>query len=509
MKSIPKLATSILLTVVLFIDCKKENTNPQIPINKPPIANAGPDQVFAAPPASIVLDGSASTDPDGGGLTYQWSRISGPVSIWIANNNTQVTEIRSVNLGHQIEIGIYEFELKVTDNNGQSASDRVVITVNRKTIYVSTINELYSAVNDTTNAGALIILAQGTYTLNAGFPNGGRLELQPNMELRGQPDHPELVVIDESALPTASFVLASAGRSGGIRIGSGTNTLRWLTIKGDSSSANPLSVIDTDLSSVETHIEIFHVNIIGNGSSIGIDIRSRRTEQSGRIIEATLENNDITGVITYLGPAIEIQNANGVSGSFIKVNMKQNYLHGNKTGIGAFNNAATATVNNSRIEITSNADKIEGNGVGLYMGGGISQVATASGNGNSTTANFYGSLIRYNNPVPLPPPLHPDVGASYTPCGIYTFGGMSVTDGGYNKTSNNTLKLNFWDCDISNNNSPDINVYGAWCPPLATLAGTNNLVEIYLNGISANANDVTTPSVPIEPAGTNVVSIFR
>ena len=188
--------------------------------------------------------------------------------------------------------------------------------------------------------------------------------------------------------------------------------------------------------------------------------------------------------------------------------MEENYLHGNKVGVGAFNNAASVTVNNSRIELTSVADKIEGNGVGLYMGAGLSQAATALGNGNTTTVDVYGSFIRNNNPVPMPPELRPDVSA-YTPCGIYLYGGFSSSNGGNNKTSNNTLKLSFWGCDISNNNSPDINAYGAWCPPQALLAGTNNLVEIHLNGISANASVVSLPSVPIEPAGTNIVNIFR
>ena len=33
--------------------------------NKPPTANAGPDQVITLPTDSISLDGSASSDPDG------------------------------------------------------------------------------------------------------------------------------------------------------------------------------------------------------------------------------------------------------------------------------------------------------------------------------------------------------------------------------------------------------------------------------------------------------------
>jgi hypothetical protein len=189
--------------------------------------------------------------------------------------------------------------------------------------------------------------------------------------------------------------------------------------------------------------------------------------------------------------------------------LADNYLHGNKTGIGCFNNAATATVNDSRIEVASFADKIEGNGVAMYVGGGISQVSNATANRNITTLSFWGTFIRNNNAVPMPTELHVDVGAAYIPCGVYSFGGLSASNNGINLTSDNKLQISFSGCEITNNNSPDINVYGAWSPLQASLAGTNNLVEVYLNGISVNAIVSAIPCVPAEPAGTNVVNIVR
>ena len=368
-------------------------------------------------------------------------------------------------------------------------------------IDVSNVVQLYDAVNNPANAGKVIVLAPGTYTLNTSYPNSGRLELQADMSLQGQPGHAEDVIIDESLLPVTSFAIPS-GRTGGVRLGVGTHTIEWLTLKG---SAAGLSVIDTDLSSTETHINISHIIIYGNGSSIGIDIRNRI---SGRIIEAELENNDISGNTTLLGPAIEVQNANPASGAIIKVDMKENYLHGNKVGLGGFNNGGQASVSNNRIEINSHADRIEGNGVGMYFGGATSQVATALATNNTTIVNAHGTKIQYNNPVPLPALLKPDV-PGFIPTGIYAFGGRSSSAQGYNKSSNNTLKINFWGCKISDNNSPDITAIGAWCQPQAILAGTNNLVEIHLNGVSKKARVDAIASSPTEPAGTNVVNIFR
>ncbi len=87
------------------------------PPNQPPVANAGEDQVVecSSPSgASVVLDGSASYDPDGGILEYNWEGALGPVS--------------GVTATISLPLGTYDYVLSVTDGI-DSSTDSVRITV--------------------------------------------------------------------------------------------------------------------------------------------------------------------------------------------------------------------------------------------------------------------------------------------------------------------------------------------------------------------------------------------
>jgi hypothetical protein len=69
------------------------------------------------------LDGSASNDPDGRIIGWQWAYISGPLFFGIVNANHPKSQLNN------LSAGIYLFELKVTDNEGLSARDTVQISV--------------------------------------------------------------------------------------------------------------------------------------------------------------------------------------------------------------------------------------------------------------------------------------------------------------------------------------------------------------------------------------------
>ena len=97
--------------------------------NLAPTADAGPDQ-SVAPGAQVQLDGSASSDPDGDPLTYQWSLTTKPpASTATLSDPTAVNPTFTVDLS-----GTYVAQLIVNDGTEDSAPDTVTIGSNSKPV---------------------------------------------------------------------------------------------------------------------------------------------------------------------------------------------------------------------------------------------------------------------------------------------------------------------------------------------------------------------------------------
>jgi hypothetical protein len=88
-------------------------------VNEAPVANAGPDQTVGirkGKTALAILDGTASTDPESGALSY----------VWTLDGQTIGTE---PSIQAALSRGIHTIELTVTDEHGTTASDSVIVTV--------------------------------------------------------------------------------------------------------------------------------------------------------------------------------------------------------------------------------------------------------------------------------------------------------------------------------------------------------------------------------------------
>ena len=109
---------------LFFLSCKKPDVSCEdCEENKRPIAVAGPDQLITLPADSCLLDGSASSDPDGTISNWLWTKISGPASFTIVTALTSKTSLRD------LDTGVYRIELMVKDNGGLSEKDTVQIIV--------------------------------------------------------------------------------------------------------------------------------------------------------------------------------------------------------------------------------------------------------------------------------------------------------------------------------------------------------------------------------------------
>ena len=98
--------------------------------NAAPVADAGADREFHEYHPHwreldrVLLDGSGSSDPDGDGLTYAWTQVSGPETYINRTQNRAAVWILA-----PFEPSVLVFRLTVTDPGGLSATDTVTVTV--------------------------------------------------------------------------------------------------------------------------------------------------------------------------------------------------------------------------------------------------------------------------------------------------------------------------------------------------------------------------------------------
>ena len=93
-----------------------------IVVNLPPVAEAGQDQAVNYG-AAVSLDGSGSRDPNGTIKSYAWTQVAG-TTVTLTGDTTATPSFTAPMNG-----GTLTFQLTVTDDGGQSASDTMNVRV--------------------------------------------------------------------------------------------------------------------------------------------------------------------------------------------------------------------------------------------------------------------------------------------------------------------------------------------------------------------------------------------
>jgi hypothetical protein len=236
-------------------------------------------------------------------------------------------------------------------------------------IGVNNIQQLYKEVNDPGNANKTILLASGTYTLDAtnplGTANAGRLVLQPGMSLMGQNEYVDMDhdgiwdprddnndgIPDTNATGDLVFALPStetiidAGllkdpvngkKQGAIRIGL-ANRVEKLTIR---NSQGVAAAIDVNVmpSSGGMRAEI-RDNILEYGQR---GIRMQHAKLNGVNSSAVLERNIArhNDVSTKIGFGVQIVNGSSTDCSW-DVTVLYNRFYANRYGLFVAGNAST------------------------------------------------------------------------------------------------------------------------------------------------------------------------
>lgn len=97
---------------------------PAPPVNQAPVSDAGEDQIITLPTSTTAMTGSG-TDADGTVDTYLWQKLAGsPAGGTITTSSSATSGITA------LQVGVYQYRLTVTDDDGAISTDDMSITVN-------------------------------------------------------------------------------------------------------------------------------------------------------------------------------------------------------------------------------------------------------------------------------------------------------------------------------------------------------------------------------------------
>ncbi|NBR83688.1 MAG: carbohydrate-binding protein, partial [Flavobacteriia bacterium] len=162
-----------------------------------PVADAGADQLVVLPQNTAVLDGSASTDPGGASLNYQWTQVYGPSVLQLAAPGSAQTTVSG------LTPGVYLLRLDV-DNGSYSDQDQVYLIS-------STTNNLPPAVVIQSPADQSEFFENETITILAVASDINDSVAQVHFRLNGQWLGTDAQAPFDANNPTITFIPSIAG----------------------------------------------------------------------------------------------------------------------------------------------------------------------------------------------------------------------------------------------------------------------------------------------------------
>ncbi|UCD32377.1 MAG: hypothetical protein JSV38_00255 [Desulfobacterales bacterium] len=293
------------------------------------------------------------------------------------------------------------------------------VLADKPVITVFTVEELYSAVNDEGNMNVTVHLVAGPYILNDSYPNGGRLVLQPGMDLVGENEYNDLdgdgvwdPLNGERPTPSSDFVVPvtetiidgmeiSLDDQGDLIVVGHDNLVQKLTIKNMpyegyaliGSSANGYPQVGWKLRVIDCLLE--------NDSSIGlaemgVDCVNRGSELDGANTKCTFTGNIVRNLpnIESAPDGFRIRN-DGSNNAKIHVTLRGNRAYSipgrtNPPAEGhglALYGTYFAGGNNNDVRTVSIGNVFSECGVGLVVMGSFPLFTISSGNRVSVTSN--------------------------------------------------------------------------------------------------------------------------
>jgi hypothetical protein len=401
--------------------------------------------------------------------------------------------------------------------NPQGRVDRQVITAilvmlatlpgrvaEAQTIHIANVEQLYNAVNNPGNAGVTLVLAPGTYRLSVSDsngqsrPNGGRIELQPDMSLKGTAGDRNAVVISAFDLPPSSFPQAGVvlGPNAALRLGLGRNALEWLTVR-DARFAQ--ANVDTGLQPLDpgtAYVRIAH--IASSGSTRGLNVLNAGPATSGQTIEADIVDSDFFDNDFNLSEGVRLGNFLEAVGSTVNARMSGNRSWGQKQGRLIVNNRAQR----STVNVLSTGNRFYGNGAGTIIIGGLSS-SNIRADGNAIHFESHGDHFVAN-----------DGETEFDHGGLIVLGteNISTAAGG---GSYNTVNVALWGDRMLGNHTADIVAIGARSLSAQTAPHSeSNLVMIEIRGNGSGSGkwlpvEYFADSLPPGPSYGNLVTVIR